>query len=522
MNQGARPSSVRRHGWRLGLAVACAAALTWWLALPGAAVPVSIGAAAGPVGPGRYQVASVDYDLGKAAFTDPNISRPLDLSAVVHYPADLGRGLHPLIIMEHGLWYSCADTQAAAVIAAASATVSPTSSPSPSATKSPPPPVSPAVEQAYAELSQWPCRPGVRPLPSDAGYDYLGENLASYGFITVSISVDAINAFDDTAAVTGDAYAARADLINEHLGLWRQLDSTGAGPLADSFTDPATGRPERVDFRGRVDLDDVGTLGHSRGGEAVMYQAADAHRDQWPTGVRIRAVFDLAPVFDGSDGADHSLTLVTRAPVAGLTGTCDGSGGDSGDYFTYASGRSTAGLYDFAVHGANHNYFNTQWSPQGGQVMASDDARPYGGTGSGQCSASSQGGIPTGSSDPQLTEAQQRAVAMTYITAFYRRYLLGDTQMDPILSGLDTPMANVTRVDVQAQPPRWPSQPPPQAPGRMIPSLEEPRGTHVPQQAGDGEWTVPPPQTGCTQGFGQLSVDMHPRTKTDWMQARVE
>src|SRR5882724_10291852 len=99
MNQGSRPSSVTRHGWRLGLTVVCAAALTWWLALPGAAVPVSIGAAAGPVGPGRYQVASVDYDLGEAAFTDPNISGPLDLSAVVHYPADLGRGLHPLIIM---------------------------------------------------------------------------------------------------------------------------------------------------------------------------------------------------------------------------------------------------------------------------------------------------------------------------------------------------------------------------------------------------------------------------------------
>lgn len=28
--------------------------------------------------------------------------------------------------------------------------------------------------------------------------------------------------------------------------------------------------------------------------------------------------------------------------------------------------------HEFGVHGANHNYFNTQWSPQSGQVAAHD------------------------------------------------------------------------------------------------------------------------------------------------------
>ncbi|GGS34513.1 hypothetical protein Snoj_00940 [Streptomyces nojiriensis] len=79
----------------------------------------------------------------------------------------------------------------------------------------------------------------------------------------VSLSANGINA------------SARADLINRHLALWQQLTTSGRGGLVGAFRDAATGEPRRVDFRHRVDLHRVATLGHSRGGAGVTWQAAD-------------------------------------------------------------------------------------------------------------------------------------------------------------------------------------------------------------------------------------------------------
>jgi hypothetical protein len=426
-----------RLALRAGLAAALAGVLSWYVAVPGDPAPLAASPAAAFIDPGPAPVAEAVYNLGDTAYHDPNITTPIELAAVVHYPAHLGDRPHPLIVIEHGLWWTCADRQAEQVVK---------TTPTPPPTKGGPPPP-PALVQAYAELAQWPCRPGVAPIPSDAGYDYLAASLASHGFIVVSISVNAINAAADTAAVTGDEYAARADMINEHLSLWRELVTTGGGPLADALVDPSTGQRARVDFQGRVDLSDVGTIGHSRGGEAVMYQAADTHRGAWPPGVRIRAVFTLGPVYDGSDGANRADTLVTNAAVAGMTGTCDASGGDSQDYFTYESGRTEAGLYNFSVVGAEHNYFNTQWSPDSGQVMASDDAVPAQNAGPGRCTDHVDGG-----SAVELTETQQRQAAIVYTTAYFRRYLLGDSSVTPVLTGAFKPLADVTNIVVSAQP----------------------------------------------------------------------
>lgn len=422
---------------RGGLAVALAGALSWYAAVPGNAAPLTASPVAASDGGGRSPVAEAVYNLGDTAYQDPNITTPIELAAVVHYPAVLGDRPHPLVVIEHGLWWTCADRQAEQVIS---------TTPVPPPVKGGPPPP-PAVVQAYAELAQWPCRPGVAPIPSDSGYDYLAANLASYGFVVVSISVNAVNAAADTAAVTGDEYAARADMINEHLELWRQLVTTGGGPLAGALVDPSTGRRAPADFRGRVDLSDVGTIGHSRGGEAVMYQAADTHRGSWPAGVRVRAVFTLGPVYDGSDGANRSDTLVTTAAVAGMTGTCDASGGDSQDYYASESGRTEAGLYNFSVVGAEHNYFNTQWSPDSGQVMAADDAVHDPKAGPGLCADRVNGGSAT-----ELTEAQQRQAAVVYTTAYFRRYLLGDMSVTPVLTGACKPLASVTSVVVSAKP----------------------------------------------------------------------
>lgn len=108
----------------------------------------------------------------------------------------------------------------------------------------------------------------------------------------VSVRANGINA----SSVSGDENAsARADLINKHLALWQQLSASGRGGLVGAFRDAVTGKPQPVDFRHHVDLNKVGTMGHSRGGAGVTWQAADRHKAQWPAGVRGRAVMALAP-----------------------------------------------------------------------------------------------------------------------------------------------------------------------------------------------------------------------------------
>ncbi|BAL87865.1 hypothetical protein AMIS_26450 [Actinoplanes missouriensis 431] len=150
------------------------------------------------------RVGVAEYDLGDTAFQDPPWSGRAEIAAQVHYPADLP-GPAPLIIQLHGQAAHC------------------------------------AIDALEAG---WPCPPGVRPVPSYRGYDYLGEALARRGFVVVPISANGLNARLGTAA-------ERAHLLNTHLALWRRLAADGTGPLADAFVETRTGHQVTPRFRGR-------------------------------------------------------------------------------------------------------------------------------------------------------------------------------------------------------------------------------------------------------------------------------
>ncbi|MEV0705872.1 hypothetical protein AB0I53_49345 [Saccharopolyspora sp. NPDC050389] len=319
-----------------------------------------------------------DYNLGDAAFTVPNSPLPVELQGEVYYPHDLGDVRRPLIMLVHGLFKTCADASGTASF-------------------------------------DWPCPPGTRQLHSERGYRDLGRELAGHGYIVVSISSNGIN-----GQHSNDQVADRAALMNKHLELWQRLSASGTGALAGKL--PA-------DFTHRVDMTKVGTMGHSRGGAAVIQQASHQQRKAWPEGVTIRAVAALAPATaytpDGSTG-----NWITDIPYTVIMGTCDWDTRTAGSELLHTTVRHTAPAGGYLIHGANHNFYNTTWSNGPGSF---DDAKNYEpkdkpAPPAGQCY--SNDGKYT--EQKQLTQDQQREVGDAYLSTFFRRYLGGEHLEDPV------------------------------------------------------------------------------------------
>ncbi|GAB2807884.1 alpha/beta hydrolase [Streptomyces daliensis] len=417
-------ASARLLGLSAAVLSAAAAAFTY-TAATGAAAPNE--ETERSANPSSGATRTVRYDLGDEAWKLPQTGEPAELTGVVHYPANLGTGRHPLIVMLHGWHETCADRKADAARTAAEASGDDA-----------------AYEAASAMLFAWPCAKGTPALPSERGYDYVARELAAQGFVVASVGGNGINA----SPLSGDDNpAARADVINRHLRMWQELSSKGKGELAGKFVDPATGAARRVGFAHHVDMGNVGIMGHSRAGAGATWQAADSHRRQWPKGVDVKAVAAVAPAYNVMT-EDMSPYTITKTPFATFRGTCDGQvGGEAFSFAADAAKGNRSGFYRFAIHGANHNYFNTQWSPQSRQVAAFDDATPVKGH-PGQCT-DREDAAPT----RQLTEKQQRHVATTYLGAFFRRHLLGDTGQDQVLTGARHPDAAITDVDVTATAP---------------------------------------------------------------------
>lgn len=188
---------------------------------------------------------------------------------------------------------------------------------------------------------------------SDVGYAYLGEHLASHGYIFVSIDANFFNGYF-TGAVNGEN-DARAWMILQHLQLWQEWHYTPSNPLT-----------------GKVNLEQIALIGHSRGGEAVAIAAAFNRLDHYPDNANIllrfnfniRALIAIAPTDQQYQPASQPLPLGDThylvlhgshdSDVSGYNGLRQyqrvNFSGD-GDWFK-------AGLY---IYRANHGQFNTAW-----------------------------------------------------------------------------------------------------------------------------------------------------------------
>ena len=120
---------------------------------------------------------------------------------------------------------------------------------------------------------------GWEPIPNHEGYGYLGSRLASYGYIVASVSGNGVNVLGNTVDDTG--MRQRGLLLERHLELWEDWNAIGGDPFGSTFV-------------GAVDMDRIGIMGHSRGGEGAVYQALEDRERPDPFG--IDAVLPLAPV----------------------------------------------------------------------------------------------------------------------------------------------------------------------------------------------------------------------------------
>ncbi len=326
-----------------------------------------------PGAPGPLAVTREEYDFGDTAFTPTNFPGPVELRASVHYPTNLSGGPLPLIIFLHGRHATCFTGGTA--------------------------------------FLQWPCTmAGSQPIPSYKGYDYVSEILASHGYVVVSISANGINAKDNQVRDLGAL--ARAELIQKHLDILNNFSSTGGAPFGTKFI-------------GKLDMTRIGTMGHSRGGEGVVRHYILNNSLGSPYGVK--AVFPLAPV-------DFNRPVVNRAALSVLLPYCDGDVNDLQGVHFYDDARynvpgDPAPKHYILVMGANHNFYNTIWSPSSPFPGSADDWLAF---------------TPGGSSDPQcgivknnqrLTETQQRGTGTAYLTAFFRAYVGGESQFLPLLTG---------------------------------------------------------------------------------------
>lgn len=195
---------------------------------------------------------------------------------------------------------------------------------------------------------------------SDPGYEYLGRHFASRGIIAVSVdenflngsNADMLNPIEPGIGAENDA---RGWMLLNHLAQWRAWMADETHPLY-----------------GKVDMERLALIGHSRGGEAVAVAAAFNTLDHYPDdasqtfdfGFDLKGIIAIAPA-DGQYNPRKNKTPLVDTNYFVIHGSMDGdvqsmmgASQMSRVKFTGNTDAIKASLY---VEGANHGQFNTFW-----------------------------------------------------------------------------------------------------------------------------------------------------------------
>jgi hypothetical protein len=398
---------------------------------------------------GPYTPVNADYSDGTVQLGTDAEHFPVRIAGDVWYPAQ-GSGPYPVIVFLHGQHEYCEFDDPTGL------------SGEPGETGGT---VSAVLQTGGDELStydQGQCESEVplglataTEIDSFRGYDYIGKELASDGYVVFSIDANDISSLGDTTGTEDDSSSDDASYIGRAQLVAKTLDFASALNLGQLPMNPL-----EMPLQGRLNLAKIGLMGHSRGGQGInlfgvydqerpaTYAAAEAMaypqgKEDYGPRYPISALFALAPVDGQGDVAATATTpAITRdaptpvgMPYATLLPLCDGDVFDlEGDppferlkYLNSAAGYPSI---EYAVNGADHDFFNTEWSD--------DDADPAtGGVGVGtEDEACGNENLPT-----RLSRTEERAVGATIIDAFMRYFVGGEHQFAPIVDGQAFPAA---------------------------------------------------------------------------------
>ncbi|WP_205781265.1 Ig-like domain-containing protein [Microbacterium sp. Gd 4-13] len=364
---------------------------------------------------GSYAVTEAEYDFGDRSVALAGISGIRGEMTGKMYLTD-APGERPTVILLHGRHGSCAT--------------------------------------GTANPLRWPCGPDQVNVRSYQGYEGTGRALASHGYNVLSIAANAVNSNDNQLALDYGAQA-RGQLILDTLGMlekandgkpvvfddisWPNAEgsSTKTTRTLDQALTYATARTDApataagvtaASLAGRFDLDRVGVMGHSRGGEGATSAATLNQGLEDPYG--IISVLPLAPV-------DFGRMTVPDVSLGVFLPYCDGDVSNQQGQHMIDDSRHAFGddvmRSAVWVMGANHNFFNTVWTPGLYPYSTSDDWNRNDTTSS--CSTRDAS---------RLTPAQQYQVGVSYMTGFFRLTMGGETQFQTLFDGSTKPTTTAT------------------------------------------------------------------------------
>lgn len=233
---------------------------------------------------------------------------------------------------------------------------------------------------------------------SDPGYEYLGELLASRGYIFASVDMNFLNG---NISRENDG---RGAMLLEHVKAWKAFNNDSTNP-----------------FYHKVDFENIALMGHSRGGEAVGHAASFNRLTRYPDDATvkfdynfpIKTIIAIAPV-DGQykpsnrfEPVENVNYLVFHGSHDGDVSTFNGMRQYQRVQFTDDKPHIKAAVY---VYRANHGQWNTEWNnhdggPRSGRFL---DLRGL------------------------LTGEEQRKFADVYVSAFLDATLKNDKRYLPL------------------------------------------------------------------------------------------